>query len=440
MNCKGNENIQFYIDRIIGDDGYVEWEELLINTKLPNDIVFVHSENRFLAEEKIDHFFSLVIYKFNLENQLNFTQIKDFLRRLCLKDANIDESLFNRESVHSFLDRMKKAIKQNDIFLTFVLNFTKTDIDSSFEPYVIDFVTYCYVLEVLVVNLSKDEELFQNVLSTINDERENGNLTKDWRDYASLFQRAKINSILPFIPDLSPKKVAESHKGKKYVDDTYSPSSRIGLSINITEAVLQDLNLGHIDNAKAGYELAFMDGLLDFSKTSNEKRVLVANTSSMYRYSSFPRNWSDLYNAWNLVFVGNFDEFPYYAAKLLFPEVSDYKDDPEQYLYPRLLGLWLHIHYVIYEATHGHDRRHNLKLSEEMLEKLGKITLTYAKSYRKFYNKLNYKLSPRWMIPLDYLNDKSMKFFFWVLKTGTNTVDKFEKLKNKFTKLSYSLV
>jgi len=443
-SCKPS-NIE-HLENIIGKDGYVEWETLLTQVKLPSSIEFVNSKNRHHAIFKIDCLFDLFQVKFKTK-YFRESRIRNILERLCLKRANIPLELFSTETIFDFLEKTKISIKQNDIFLTYALNF---DIDKSFkrfERYITDYVVYCFVLEVLTTNLMKDENLFQECLQTIDNERETGTKTRHWRDYATIFQRAKIASILPFIPDLSPKIVEDYFKSQgetPTVDDTYSPLSRIGLSINITEAILEDLNNENYDNAKAGYELSLMDGLIDFSKYSNENRILVAPTSSMYRYSAFPRNWSDLYNAWNLAFVGNFKESPYYACKLLFPEVADYKDEPHKYLYPRLIGLWLHIHYILYEATHGHDRTErnseghivesNLKIPKLTLEKLGTINLTYAKAYRKFYDRLNRKFSPKWYIPFDYTTDKMMRLFFLTLKSGMKSVNKFETLWEKFQK------
>ena len=119
------------------------------------------------------------------------------------------ENVFNDKSIETFLNSMKTTITQNEIFLTYILNFDVYTSNHNYERHITDFITYCYVLEVLTVILMKDEKVFQECLKTINHERENGLRTKHWRDYASLFQRAKIMSILPFIPDLSPKIVEE---------------------------------------------------------------------------------------------------------------------------------------------------------------------------------------------------------------------------------------
>lgn len=331
MGWFSNSNkVSSKLEDVIGNDGYVEWETLLSNVKLPKETIFVNSKNRHQAIFKLNCAFDCVQVKFK-SKYFEINSIKNLLERLCLKNAKIPEEIFQQQTVKEFLESTKSVIEQNDIFLTYLLNFDINNETIIKSRYIKDIIVYCFVLEILTTNLMKDETLFQECLKTIDHEREHGLRTKHWRDYATMFQRAKIASILPFIPDLSPKIVEESfetHGKGATVDDTYSPLSRIGLSINITEAVLEDLNQENYDNAKAGYELAMMDGLLDFSKFSNEKRILVAPTSSMYRYSAFPRNWSDLYNAWNLTFVGNFKEFPYYACKLLFPEVADYKDEP----------------------------------------------------------------------------------------------------------------
>lgn len=427
MRCKSREPF-------IDDDGYVEWNSIMPLT-LPKDVTFVNSENKEHAIKKFNVVFERIANGFAepgkiLQNDQLFN-IQNLLERLCLKDANISLELFRNETVMYFLDRMKQAMIQNEIFLTFILNVDVYRSYPEYEKYVKDFVTYCFVLDTLTKNLMDSESLFQEVLRAIDNERENKSPTCDWREFATPFQRAKIATILPFIPDLSPQKVQEAFDGKETVDDTYNPLSRIGLSLNIIEAVLEDIRQENVLNAKAGYELAMLDGLLDFSKYSNEKRVLVARTSSMFRYSAFPRNWSDLYNAWNLVFVGNFKEFPYYAAKLLFPEVANYENRPHRYLYPRLLGLWLHIHYVLYEATHGNPRPEDLTLSLETRKRLGTITLTYAKAYRNFYDTMNIKYSPLYWIPIDYTTDKYMRFLFWLLKEGMISIKTFQKRLQK---------
>ena len=45
------------------------------------------------------------------------------------------------------------------------------------------------------------------------------------------------------------------------------------------------------------------------------------------------------YSTWNLAFVSNYPDFPFYMAKLLIPTVSGYHGNPERFLYPRHSSL-----------------------------------------------------------------------------------------------------
>ena len=46
-----------------------------------------------------------------------------------------------------------------------------------------------------------------------------------------------------------------------------------------------------------------------------------------------------MFSTWNLAFVSNYPDFPFYMAKLLIPTVSGYQARPEGYLYPRHSSL-----------------------------------------------------------------------------------------------------
>ena len=44
-------------------------------------------------------------------------------------------------------------------------------------------------------------------------------------------------------------------------------------------------------------------------------------------------------STWNMAFVSNYPDFPFYLAKLLIPTVSGYHSNPEGFLYPRHKSL-----------------------------------------------------------------------------------------------------
>ena len=63
---------------------------------------------------------------------------------------------------------------------------------------------------------------------------------------------------------------------------------------------------------------------------------------------ALPKEWADLYQVWNMAFVSQIDNYPFWIAKLLIPQVSDYKDRPEEYIYRRALALYTSEHYILF--------------------------------------------------------------------------------------------
>ena len=60
---------------------------------------------------------------------------------------------------------------------------------------------------------------------------------------------------------------------------TLSATANLGLTMNIMEAMWSDYQAGNKDNAEAGYELAVLDGLFDFTRQANRARHATAESS-----------------------------------------------------------------------------------------------------------------------------------------------------------------
>ncbi len=139
------------------------------------------------------------------------------------------------------------------------------------------------------------------------------------------------------------RKIIEFHKTKK-LDPKFL---RGMLPLNIFEAITADKVMGNPDNAAAGWPLyknapaepenpSLGTGPATFSDDGMKIEVRMA----------LPKQWADLYQVWNMAFLTQIDNYPFWMVKLLIPQVSDYNDYPEEYIYRRALALYTAEHYI----------------------------------------------------------------------------------------------
>ena len=126
--------------------------------------------------------------------------------------------------------------------------------------------------------------------------------------------------------------------------------------MNILEAMLKDEAFGLKANAACGFEM--------FSKPHNHLPVKALGTgrnrilqgkpypSVIAMYNPLPKIFSNLYSTWNLAFVMHYVNGPMFFAKLLNPmTAATYHTTDGLYLYPRVLTLWMHIHYLMFRRV-----------------------------------------------------------------------------------------
>ena len=120
------------------------------------------------------------------------------------------------------------------------------------------------------------------------------------------------------------------------------------MSVNILEAVAQDLLNGFPDNASCGAELMMaslqrppVEGL--GNGFSEEIHIDGIPTGAWAQKPPLPLEWSNLYSAWNMAFLmGNFADWPICLAKLIAPAVLDAESKHTGlYINVRFLCLWL---------------------------------------------------------------------------------------------------
>jgi len=125
------------------------------------------------------------------------------------------------------------------------------------------------------------------------------------------------------------------------------------LQVNILEAAMSDLLMGMKSNAYAGWVLAV--------HKAGKQRINHAtgagpnfwdcNRKAIGIRPPLPKLWADLYQVWNMAFISKMNDFPYIISKLLIPQVADYSNHPETYMYNRLIALYLYLNYFAFDTA-----------------------------------------------------------------------------------------
>jgi len=119
------------------------------------------------------------------------------------------------------------------------------------------------------------------------------------------------------------------------------------LPLNILAATVGDYVTGYRNNVKAGWTLtrnrpgmragSTLAGAGPSSLSEDRKAIRLAMPK--------PKEWADLYQTWNMAFVSQIGDFVYLLPKLCIPQVANYRDKPTEYIYNRVLTLYIYLHY-----------------------------------------------------------------------------------------------
>lgn len=209
----------------------------------------------------------------------------------------------------------------------------------------------------------------------------------EWRPHVTLFERMKVPSIQgPFR-----HKYMDFKTGARAFDEDASGGH--SLQLNILEAMFQDTLLGWDDNAAAGFELfcQSVDKAPQPVLGEDIVREWVDDgrpTGVPLSLPAFPRAWANLYTSWNAAFCANYDELPFFLAKLFNPAVAAIHHDrhPGLYIYTRIVTLLVHITFVMASREHaGWGRRFSdLEWRHDRLNLLwGRINRVAAEAYQR---------------------------------------------------------
>ena len=188
-------------------------------------------------------------------------------------------------------------------------------------------VVYCYLLhcitkividEPIKTDLPEHESTFTQKLYEHFEELRK---TSRWVEYFSTFENAKLVSV----------SMVFKHYALRYKTRIgFGPEKHLrglALSINILEAMMQDIKLGYTDNAWCGFELMLEPGNRMLKGTGSTADYIWMRQDGrpsgvICVRCPLPIIWNNLYMAWNLGFVADqYSDWPMFFAKLLNPAV-----------------------------------------------------------------------------------------------------------------------
>lgn len=245
-----------------------------------------------------------------------------------------------------------------------------------------DVVAYAIVLERLTKAMHDDFKILKVCVEVFENARKKLGLSK----LISLKHKIKILSIETPIKKIFLK----SHESGVVPKST----PRLVLPINILEAAFFDYFSGYRENACVGWMLAVhRPGSRKYDlRTGAGPSVWSEDKKAIACAPPLPKEWADLYQVWNMAFTSQFSDCPYMMTKLMIPQVAKYQDKPENYLYNRVLALYVYLNYTAILSIK------NVKTSELKLQwSDSKLTSLWGKSNIESAREYESKLATRKM-------------------------------------------
>ena len=405
-SCCGVSNAETLrrIEAVVGSDGYHDWENM------PKPLSFRdmglpalgQSQRNESAAGLVSAAVAVILAAFDDNGNQPFAQdVVDRVLNRCLfaRSKALMEALdfgptgkYTYSTVRAFVEEMATEVLKNDIIVA-ALAIAHVEGVSIFQrqgndvetTWIVESVAWCYALHVITMTAEADKSILKLLYEHVQEMR-TGPLA-GWQEEATDFEYLKTSTIDPAVASMF--KASSNVPSENKLDAT----ANLGLTMNIMEAMWSDYQAGNKDNAEAGYELAVLDGLFDFTRQANRARHATAE-SSMFKISPIPRNYSDLYHSWNLNFVCQEypGKTPVVLAKLLTPAVGSYSARPERYMQPRVIALYAQILREMCErvidGTNGDLPEVDTWISIEFRDLWSKVNLIYSKRYRAFYESL----------------------------------------------------
>ncbi|MBU2709119.1 hypothetical protein KCM76_24200 [Zooshikella marina] len=253
--------------------------------------------------------------------------------RLSLVSDQLLPSTINNQNAIEFINQTVYSLNKNEYLLNFfekAKSHTFNDLinksSHNRSQHLADVIAYALVQQYLTTAMYDDWRIIEDCKTIWSKTRDE----TDFYDHMGLFAKVKLVSV-----EYPISRIISFHK-ENNVPEYFT---KLLLPLNIIEAVAVDTNNGFLDNAIAGLVLAANNpGDLPSRFNDNHKSILIS--------MPLPEKWADLYSVWNLAFVSHYEYFPYTMVKLVIPKVSDYHDQPDEYIYNRALALYTHLHFT----------------------------------------------------------------------------------------------
>ena len=163
------------------------------------------------------------------------------------------------------------------------------------------------------------------------------------------------------------------------------------LPFNIFEAVFADQMLGHGDNAAAGWPLMRnAPGEIENLELGTGPARFTPDRKSIEARMALPQKWADLYQVWNMAFLSQINNHPYWMVKLLIPQVSGYQENPEEYIYRRAISLYTTEQYIFLGGKI--DKKNGVEgiewADKDLTSTWGKFNRISGKEYQSEVNKV----------------------------------------------------
>ena len=295
------------------------------------------------------------------------------------------------KDLHALVDAMAENAAENPYLRNVLLSAEKQDVLKLYKHVrregakeLPGAVAYAMVLQ----NLTKAMHEDHRVLEACQEVWLKGREGMDIQKLFGLFELIKLKSV-----EYPINEFLKAHR-EGHVDPDML---RTMLSVNILEAMALDAKLGNWDNAAAGWALAKHrpGGSADPATGAGPARFAEGSDAIEFNMP-LSKEWADLYSAWNLGFVSHYSYFPYVMAKLLIPEVSDYQDTPNDYIYDRALALYAHLHFSLFGRAEGGVNVDSFDwATDELTDHFGEVNRASATDYDRKVNEVSPSLMRR---------------------------------------------
>jgi len=372
----------------------------LINLFLINLFLFLFSKYISIIEiQKMIYkyfiLFTITFLNFNIFESIRAKSITNYFKKYLTQTSNSDiqtliyshyQKISNNDIIihdlllklshdksindlSNMLDKISDNLEKNSYMTRVLDNFSNKDIQEVYnkvistpKEQILNLLTLALCIEDMNIALGKDIYLFEKIYNVWD---------KKSKDPLNIYQKNNLFFLIKYYSIKKPIDKFFIYAKNKKINKNFG---KILLPMNIIEAVLEDLRKGNINNSFAGFILATCSLIQKVSLSFDCQKFLV--------FFNYGKEWSDLYIVWNLAFVSNFGAFWY--IKLLIPSVSNYYNNPEEFLFNRVIALYISLNIaLLFDSPKDQELIYLDWTNNNIKNIFGKINILNAIEFKK---------------------------------------------------------